>query len=138
MWDSRLHPQHTTLFVPVSKGTVISDLKSCLNVSLPLPEQCLLAFSASSQSFLRFNSESQAILECSTSKQGSWQLRPQKRRETARRNLIYFPSVIMELRNSVTFGASRSRFAEAYRSCGTMSGVACSYQLADKQERFVL
>src|SRR2546426_11819265 len=75
------------LFVPVSKGIVISDLKLCPNVSPPVPEQCLLAFSASSRYSHRFNSESQAILVCSTSKQRRWQLLSQKHRETVRRIL---------------------------------------------------
>ena len=81
-----------TLFVSVSKGIVISDLKLCPNVPPPVPEQCLLAFSASSQFYLRFNSESQAILVCSTSKHRHWQLLPQKHGETTRRNLPFSES----------------------------------------------
>jgi hypothetical protein len=57
-----------TLFVPISKGPVLSVLKNCPNVSSPVSEQCLLAFSASSQYYHRFNSESSAILVCSTLK----------------------------------------------------------------------
>ena len=55
-----------TLFVPVSKAPVINALKSCPNISPPVREQCLLAFSASSQYSHRFNSESSATLVCST------------------------------------------------------------------------
>src|SRR5690348_11745974 len=48
------------------KGPVINILEGCPNVSPPVSEQCLLAFSASPQYYLRFNSESPAILVCST------------------------------------------------------------------------
>jgi hypothetical protein len=40
------------------KDMVINALKLCPNVSPPVPEQCLLAFSASSQYSHRSNSES--------------------------------------------------------------------------------
>jgi hypothetical protein len=68
---------------------VIGDPKLCPNVSPPVPEQCLLAFSASSQYYHRFNSESSDILVCSTLKQRRWQLLPQECRETERRNLPF-------------------------------------------------
>jgi len=45
-------------------------------------EQCLLAFSASSQYSHRFNSETSAILVCSTLKQKRWQLLPHRYRAT--------------------------------------------------------
>src|SRR2546421_12280868 len=57
-----------TLFIPVSKGPAINVLKGCPNASPPVPEQCFLAFSASSQYSHRFNSESSAILMCNTLK----------------------------------------------------------------------
>ncbi len=67
-----------TLFVPVSKAPVINALKGCPNISPPVREQRLLAFSASSQYYHRFNSESPAILVYNTLKQKRWQLLPQK------------------------------------------------------------
>ena len=81
--------QQTTLFVPVSKASVINTLKGCLNISPPVPEQCLLAFSASSQYSHRFNSEVSSILVCSTLKQKRWQLHPHSYRETERRNFPF-------------------------------------------------
>ena len=78
-----------TLFVPVSKAPVINALKGCPNISPPVREQRLLAFSASSQYYHRFNSESPAILVYNTLKQKRWQLLPQKYRETERRNFPF-------------------------------------------------
>jgi len=77
------------LFVPFSKAPVINALKGCLKISPPVPEQCLLAFSASSQHSHRFNSESSCILVCSTLKQKRWQLLPRKYRESDRRNFLF-------------------------------------------------
>ncbi len=53
-WDTRLHHQHnTTRFVPVSRSTVILGLKPGPTVSPSGHEQCLLAFSTSSEPFHR-------------------------------------------------------------------------------------
>jgi hypothetical protein len=63
--------------------------EGCLNISPPVPEQCLLAFSASSQDSHRSNSDISFILVCSTLKQKRWQLLPHRYRETKRRNFPF-------------------------------------------------
>jgi hypothetical protein len=59
-----LNYESPRIYIPVSKASVINALKGYLKISPAVLEQCLLAFSASSQSSHRLNSESSSILVC--------------------------------------------------------------------------